>query len=65
MLDANWTSPVRFGLTPTLSGVLDLELAKGVDQFAFVGRGQGHAGQVSAEQRRTYYVGPPAGGQGM
>ncbi len=39
VLDQNWTSPVGFasGLTPSLSGALDLEFANGVDPSALVG----------------------------
>ena len=39
MLDQNWTSPVGFatGLTPMLSGALDLEIASGTDPSTLVG----------------------------
>ncbi len=39
VLDQNWTLPVGFasGLTPSLSGALDLEFANGVDPSALVG----------------------------
>ena len=40
LLQSNWTSPLEFspGLTPTLGGTLDLELADGVDPFAVLGQ---------------------------